>query len=228
MCTAAAAAMPASQSLVRGVPAASLPACVTGATASSGRRSGVPAAVTPGGYISGAAASTTQLQHASEHPSTAVLGQAGQLHLKHLAPTLTSHTSSGQLALGVPEPQTPAETPPPQLSRAHTAEASHPQHACCGRLQPGPSPATQQQPHHCGQSPGGERDPSSTSKLQAGGQGGNASSAPPSSGRKAPKLALSIIPQNAELAVSLENQGLPAYFELSCRCLPRLWRTLLS
>ena len=170
--------------------------------------------------MSGTAASTLQLQHASERPSTAVLGQAGQLHLKHLAPTLASHTSSGQLALGVPEPQTPAETPPPQLSRAHTAEASHPP-------QPSPSPAAQQQPHHWAQSPGGQREPSSTGKLQAGGRGGNASSAPPTSGRKAPKLALSIIPQNADLAASLEKQDLPAYFELSCRCLPRLWKTLL-
>ena len=239
---AAAAAAPASQSVVRGVPAASLaapgsrcvasaaaslPACVTGNLASPSSRSGVSAAVCPGGRVSGTAASAAQLQYASKPPGAAASRPAGQLHLKHLAYTLTSHASSGQLALGVPEPQTPAETPP-QLSRADTAEAAHPQLACRRQRQPSPSPAAQQQPHIHAQNPGGQRDPSSTGKLQAGGQGGDASAAPPASGRKAPKLALSIIPQDAELAASLENQGLPAYFELSCRCLACPWQSMPS
>ena len=38
------------------------------------------------------------------------------------------------------------------------------------------------------------------------------------SGRKAPKLALRVVPLDPDTAVAMEQQGLPAYFELSCRC----------
>lgn len=39
----------------------------------------------------------------------------------------------------------------------------------------------------------------------------------PSSGRKAPKLALRVIPKDPETAEAVERQGMHAYFELTCR-----------
>lgn len=152
----------------------------------------------------------------------ATTGSASGLQQEHLweqrlAPVLTTYSSGGLPVCSVLEPQTPAETPP-QLSRAFTAEG------------PGSCRASPQQP--------GRDAPSSAQAWAAQGmarQGaqlhgsaegvsdGRATAAKeqgPCSTRKAPKLALRIVPRDTETAEHVEAQGMLAYFELSCRWLP--------
>ena len=171
----------------------------------------------------GVKGSGSQTQQASQQQGVAALQQPALSWALQAGPDLTPHDSSGQLALGVPEPQTPAETPP-QLSRHDTAEAlPRSQRASpAQRAGPGPHPAQQGggmgQASDCPGAHSSREGQPGVSKLQEGQETMSAKARAPASCRKAPKLALRVVPLDPDTAVAIEQQGLPAYFELSCRC----------
>lgn len=75
---------------------------------------------------------------------------------------------------------------------------------------------TQHEPHRSSAGQAGSR------QLQP-----EATKAPaPQKGQKAPKLELRVVPREPQTVHALEEQGLPAYFELSCRCLSLMMRWL--
>ena len=171
-----------------------------------------PAAVSGrecGGAVTGSASEPRQ-------QGAAPAQQQDQLWEQRLAPALATHSSSGLLACPVLEPQTPAETPP-QLSRAFTAEG--PDSCRASPQQPGADAPSSAQAHAaqsmacrgaqtCGGQTGIDRalDCSSATARKQG-------PAP----RKAPKLALRVVPKDTETVEQIDAQGMPAYFELSCR-----------
>ena len=143
--------------------------------------------------------------------------QRGQLWEQRLAPILATHSSSGLLACPVLEPQTPAETPP-QLSRAFTAEGPDSCRASPQQLG-ADAPGTAQA--HAAQSAAGQRTQTCGAQLGTD-SARDSNSAPakkqgPASRGKAPKLALRVVPKDTTTADQLDEQGMPAYFELFCR-----------
>jgi hypothetical protein len=168
--------------------------------------------------------SGSQVQQVSQQQgaAAAALQQPAPSWALQAGPHLAPHDSSGQLVLGVPEPQTPAETLP-QLSRHDTEEALPRSQRASPAQQagPGPHPAQQGggigQASDCSGAQSSQEGQPGVSKPQEGQESMSFRARAPASGRKAPKLALRVVPLDPDTAVAMEQQGLPAYFELSCR-----------
>ncbi len=148
---------------------------------------------------------------------SAAAQQLDQLCGQRLAPNLLTHGSSGLLACSVVEPKTPAETPP-QLTRAFTAEG--PNSCRASPQQPGiDAPSSAQADAAQGRARQGAQMHGSQLGIGIVQESRSASAKKQglSSTKKAPKLALRIVPKDTETAEQIEAQGMLAYFELSCR-----------
>ncbi len=165
-----------------------------------------------GGATTGSAG---QLQQGS-----AAAQQRDQLCGQLVAPILLTHGSNGLPACSVMEPKTPAETPP-QLSRAFTAEGPNSCRASPQQRGIDASSSARGQAHAAqGMACQGAHMHGGQLGTEAEGRSASAKKQGACSTRKAPKLALRIVPKDTETAEHVEAQGMLAYFELSCRYIP--------